>query len=66
MSEREYFDAVLDENFQSVFNGTPNETVAWIKENPWAHGLVVCVGRTTDVILVPLYMERSGQPFMFG
>jgi hypothetical protein len=53
-------DNVLDEDLQAVFIGTPEETVAWLKENTWARQLVVCIGKTTEIILVPIYLERAG------
>ena len=54
---RTYFDAVLDENMQPVFNGTPEETQAWLLANSWAIELSVCIGRTMQVVSAKDYVR---------
>lgn len=54
-----YFDAVLDEHMQPVFNGTPAAVGAWLKENSWAEHHDVCNGRTGRIMPVSEYIEEQ-------
>jgi hypothetical protein len=54
---RTYFDAVLDENMQPVFNGTPEQTQEWLKCNAWAIKLSVCIGRTMQMVSAKDYVR---------
>lgn len=52
-----YFDAVLDDNFQPVFNGTPEETKAWLGARPEEHSdWQVCPGRSMNPVSVDKYL----------
>lgn len=53
-----YFDAVLDKDSRPIFNGTPEETMEWLKTNQWAHKVDVCIGRTMQIVSVPEYLEQ--------
>jgi len=52
-----YFDAVLDAKMMPVFNGTREETVAWLKDHPEAFGMDVCLGRSLMMVTVPEFLE---------
>ena len=54
-----YFDAVLDGAMIPVFNGTAQETVAWLgkPENAWALGYQVCIGETLQLVSVEEYLK---------
>lgn len=58
MSGTTYFDAVLD-NMMPVYNGTPKETVQWLKEHPEANLFEVCVGQTMQMVTVSKYLEMA-------
>lgn len=58
MSET-YFDAVIDHRWDPVFNGTPEETVEWLKERPQLCRLDVIVGRDLRVVGVPEYLAMA-------
>jgi|SRR5882757_3298143 len=54
-----YFDAVLDYRMKAVFNGTPEETENWLKENPKKLDLsthTVCYGHSMGVVSVSEYL----------
>lgn len=55
-----YFDAVLNGRKIPVFNGTPDETEAWLRENLWslAKGFVVCQGKTLEIKTAAEYLEE--------
>lgn len=53
-----YFDAVLDENMQPLFNGTPEETKAWLENNETDNSVRVCIGESMVLVTVPEYMRR--------
>lgn len=60
MSEKEtFFDAVLDDAMMPVFNGTPEETLDWLKANPDAQSLRVCPGQSLRVIPAKEYMAKA-------
>lgn len=55
-----YFDAVYDERDQVVFNGTTEETVAFLRSlNSWS-GFMVIVGRTLNQMTPQYYVETYG------
>jgi hypothetical protein len=53
-----YYDAVVTERLNPIFNGTPDETREWIfltgKKN---EDLYVVVGRTMDIVPIKTYIE---------
>lgn len=56
-----YFDAVLNVEYEAVFNGTTEETVKYIKSTPKVRtdsDYRVCIGRTMEITSVDLYMDR--------
>jgi hypothetical protein len=57
-----YFDAVLDENYTPVFNGTPGQTAVWLLENsPDYNDLYrVCRGKDMKMFAVAEYLEMRG------
>lgn len=54
-----YFDAVLTSNMMPIFNGTPEQTVEWLKKNPDASNLTVCIGKTLQIVTVAKYLSSS-------
>jgi hypothetical protein len=61
-----YFDAVIvpDNSFMNpIFNGTTEETVKWLKDNPSfkhrEHSLV-CVGKTLECMSIYQYLLTFG------
>jgi hypothetical protein len=57
-----YFDAVLDDRMKPVFNGTPEETEKWLKENPKKLDLSahkVCYGYSMGVVSVSEYINKK-------
>lgn len=54
-----YFDAVLDNSMQPIFNGTPDETRNWLLKNPEDHAdVVVCEGQGMKIMTVSEYLEN--------
>ena len=53
-----YLDAVLD-NMKPVYNGTPEDTVRWLKAHPEAKLFDVCVGKTMQMFTVTKYLEMA-------
>lgn len=55
-----YFDAVLDSEMLPLFNGTPAETWAWLKEQTpeRLEKLTVCQGQTTKFIPASEYLDN--------
>lgn len=53
-----YFDAVLDENMQPLFNGTPEETKEWLEKNETNNSIRVCIGESLALVTVQEYMRR--------
>lgn len=55
-----YFDAVLDDRMTPLFNGTPEETKAWLERwNPpqdIKDTLQVCRGKTLHMLTVDEYL----------
>lgn len=55
-----YFDAVLDmdDGMKPLFNGTPEDTVAWLKEQKFPDDLLikVCLGRTMSLMTIFEYL----------
>lgn len=58
MNDIVYLDAVLDENLKPIFNGTPEETKEWLKENETDNSVRVCIGTSMAIVTVPEYMRR--------
>jgi hypothetical protein len=58
-----YFDAVLNDTMEPLFNGTPGETKKWLEENNTGDNSVrVCIGVSMTLVTVPEYMRRmSGE-----
>lgn len=58
-----YFDAVLDINSTPLFNGTPDETKAWLREHvdtsPDSGTWRVCPGRTMALVTVKSYLSGN-------
>lgn len=60
-----YFDAVMTEAMDVIFNGTPKEVNAWLKENGWLKPdskqppIQVCIGRTLEMVSPSEYLSRS-------
>jgi hypothetical protein len=54
-----YFDAVLDENMNVLFNGTPDETKKWLEENEVDDNTVrVCIGTSMAIVTTLEYKRR--------
>ena len=53
-----YFDAVVTESMEVLFNGTPEETVEWLRENPTDEKTRVVPGKTLRVLTVSEYLEK--------
>ena len=51
-----YFDAVLTNEMSPIFNGTAEETRAWLRENPVDHSHQVCIGQTMKCVSVEEYL----------
>jgi hypothetical protein len=53
-----YFDCVVDENLDPVYNGTPKETKAWLESQEVSLTITwqVCVGETLDMVSIPRYL----------
>lgn len=51
-----YLDAVVTDSMMPVFNGTPEETKAWLKEN-FRHDYWVCIGETLKTIRAQEYLN---------
>lgn len=57
-----YFDAVLYDGVNPVFNGTPEETKEWLRNNikdPDANHLSVCIGQTLATVSVADYLNSK-------
>lgn len=52
-----YLDAVLDQDFQPIFNNTPEEVTNWLKENPSTEKRWVCVGRSLRFVTPEDYLK---------
>lgn len=53
-----YFDAVLDENMQVLFNGTPQDTKEWLEKSKTDSSVRVCIGESMVLVTIPEYMRR--------
>lgn len=57
-----YFDAVLSATGEVLFNGTPEETKAWLFENGQESGhkeaQTVVIGESLKVVYIPQYLGR--------
>lgn len=52
-----YFDAVLDDQLQPIFNGTPAEVRAWLKKNEGDPNIYrVCPGKSMRLLTVKQYL----------
>lgn len=52
-----YFDAVLDERMNPIFNGTPEETKKWLSENRNNPDVAqVCDGRNMRLVSIDDYL----------
>lgn len=54
-----YFDAVLRGDMEVRFNGTPEETKAWLEENETDPTDVVVDGKTIRMMSVEEYLARK-------
>jgi len=54
-----YFDAVLDDDMVPLFNGTPEETLRWLRQNPDVHVMGVCVGSSMVVVNTDEYIAMQ-------
>jgi hypothetical protein len=54
-----YFDAVVDINTQPLFNGTTEETVAWLEANPSTEPRWVCLGVNMQFLTVSEYLDLA-------
>lgn len=55
-----YFDAVLNVDIDPVFNGTPEETRNWLKENPnHPEAILVSIGRTNQIVTIEEYLAKE-------
>lgn len=56
-----YFDAVLDDNYSPVFNGTPEETAEWLRGSDprFTNTYRVCRGVDMQMIEIPKYLEDA-------
>jgi hypothetical protein len=55
-----FFDGVLDEHMDVVFNGTPEETLQFLQENMEdSKDFLVCSGEDIKIYTVEQYLERS-------
>lgn len=52
-----YFDAVLDQRFNPIFNGTPEETIKWLEGMTPISDWQVCIGRTMQTVPVATYIQ---------
>jgi hypothetical protein len=55
-----YLDTVLDERLRPMFNGTREDTQAWLQENPVAVNRSsnrVCIGESMDLLSVSEYEQ---------
>lgn len=53
-----YFDAVLDENMNPLFNGTSEDTKEWLEKNETDNSVRVCIGESMVLVTVQEYMRR--------
>jgi hypothetical protein len=54
-----YFDAVLDDRMNPLYNGTTEEVLAWLEtEKPMT--VSVCIGKTMQIVTVEKYVEQFG------
>ena len=54
-----YYDAVLDNNMQPVFNGTPQETREWLLQRPDEHkDWQICPGYRMRLMTVQDYLDH--------
>jgi len=60
-----YFDAVLDSNYNVLFNGTPEETAAWLVAGAqdWKtqKNVHVCCGKTLQDMSIDDYLKMHDQ-----
>lgn len=54
-----YFDAVLSKNMKPLFNGSPEDTKQWLKDNETRSSDLVCKGDTLELMTVEEYLERA-------
>lgn len=57
-----YFDAVLNEDYKPIFNGSPNEVKQWLEDNKNDEEVqksVVCLGRTLTYTSVDNYLNHA-------
>lgn len=52
-----YFDAVLDDNANPLFNGTAEQTAEWLVRNPNVSAQV-CIGRTMEMKSIDDYLRE--------
>jgi hypothetical protein len=54
-----YFDAVLDNDMKVLFNGIPEDTKQWLRENPGMQDFSVCIGKTMHLVSAREYLDPS-------
>lgn len=57
-----YFDAVLNTEYDPIFNGTPEETKAFLKEHGETYkqqGARVCHGSTLRIVSIDEYLNPT-------
>lgn len=54
-----YLDAVITKDYIPVFNGTPEETRQWLRDNhdPEATHIQVCIGKTLKTVSIADYLK---------
>lgn len=52
-------DTVLDMDANRIFNGTTEETVAWLEANPSVEPRWVCIGETGDLLTSSQYLDLA-------
>lgn len=52
-----FIDVILDPNKKLIYNGTPKQVRAYLKENPQPDDVIVSIGETMDYKSVKDYLE---------
>lgn len=51
---------MLNVDIDPVFNGTPEETRNWLKENPnHPEAILVSIGRTNQIVTIEEYLAKE-------
>lgn len=53
-----FSDAVINDKWISIFEGSREETKEWLRRNPETDVLRVCLGETKEVIPVSEYLNK--------